>query len=302
MKKIYFIHEGKANYPAIKANKVLLANSFLMEEACFSEAQSREDITQSICWHMMGFYPKKLPSALTIHDYRSLSVGKFRWAKDRLKRYFNAKPDIRIIQPSIVSELGFNDDVPSVLLDVGISDAILSYRNKEIQKLYDFCYVGAMNSERKIHLMVDSFLHHFGDTKNLAMVGKADKNLIHLYKKNMNVLFLGPVCQEKVFEIIAGTNVIVCYFPDHFPHTTQTPTKLLEAAALGARILANDQLMNRSKSIEYNIKAVWGSTHDIFANLPEIKNWENNIGIDPTPMLWSTMIKNCGLLDRLKTK
>ena len=299
MRKIYFIHEGKANYPSIKGYKVLWDGVFDMDECSFEEALNKSDLADSICWHMMGFYSKKLPCTYTIHDYRSLSIGTGRRIKDFIKYIRNAKPDLRVIQPSILSELSFKDNIPHVLQDVGIADSIkdaIATKSSSGKYLYDFSYIGAMKTERKMELMIDSFLKHFGETNTLTLVGYPNASLVNRYKKYKQIIFTGLKTQQEVFEYIEKSKVSVCYFPNHYPHVVQTPTKLLEAAAMGARILANRQSMNEEKCDEYGINVHWGDTKDMFTNIPANLDWQNNNGINITPMLWSTIVEKSGII------
>ncbi|MCJ8145066.1 hypothetical protein MKI84_19255 [Ancylobacter sp. A5.8] len=288
-------------YPLVKAMKECYSDTYEMEEASFETASQKPDLGRSICWHMMGYYPKKLAAACTIHDYRSLSLGRGAWFKDRIKERLNARPDIRIIQPSIADRLHFFDRVDTYLLDVAISTAVLEYHKTDPDVFsYDFCYVGAMKAERKIEVMVDSFLRHVPQDKTLLMVGQPEPYLVERYRDQPNVRFTGPVPQRQVFDYVLDSNVTVSYFPNHAPHIFQTPTKMLEYAAIGGRILANEQAMNRFTAEKYGIKAAWGSSDDLFRSLPATTDWPTNMDTDPLPMTFERHLKESGLVERLQ--
>ena len=296
LRKIYFIHGGGAMYPLIKAMRIGYSHLFSIEECSFHDAAQKSDIAQAICWHMMGYYPSKLPAALTIHDYRSLSLGRFGWFKDRLKEMRNAKPDVRIIQPSIHSKMKFGDNVKTFLLDVAISDEILDFRFDPITAIeHTFCYIGSMKPERKLEVMIDSFLRNRPKTETLALVGHVERYLEQRYSNHRNILFTGPLSQRDAFHLVQKSSVAVSYFPEHFPHIYQTPTKLLEYAAIGSRILANRQTMNVIKANQYGINAVWRDTPDMFVNLPSQNEWADNSKIQVKPMMFRSHMQSSGV-------
>lgn len=300
--KIYFVHEGQAMYPLIRSMRECYADEFDMEECSFSEAEAKPDIGSSVCWHMMGFYPRNLNARLTIHDYRSLSQGRGMWAKDRIKELFCAKPGVRIIQPSIEKYLRFPDRVETYMLDVAISDFVLEYRyNVDASFEYDFCYIGAMKAERKMEIVLDSFLSRFGGQKKFVLVGNAEPYLIDRYDGVGGVRFLGAVPQRRAFEVVAASRIAVAYFPEHAPHRFQTPTKLLEYAAVGNRILANRQPMNIEKAEQYGIECVWRASGDIFQDVDsDDPTWVSNANISRDPLLFRTHMEASGVLNKLR--
>lgn len=298
--KIYFIHEGKAAYPEIAAYRSYLSRWFESEELSEKEAAGRSDISESVCWYIMGFYPGRLPARLVIHDYRSLSTGLARQLKDRLKSLVNAKPDIRIFQNEGVREaLGFADQTQAIMLPMGVPDFITASRSEPHERVADYCYIGAMSAERQSHLMIDSFLKRFASDRTLTLYGPHEDYLVRRYKKNPNIRFHGSVPQAALFDILTRVGACVCYFPNHYPHLLQTPTKMLEYAALGLRIIANDQAQCVATSRQYSIKCLWGSSSDMFAMAPDEIDWEDNRQVDVRPMLWSNVIKRSGIWEAI---
>lgn len=304
VQKLYFVHEGKAAYPELDAYKKFLAQSFAREDVTQEQAASRSDIAHSVCWHMMGFYPRRLPARLVIHDYRSLSVGRLRQLKDLMKRLFNAKPDIRIFQNTTVQKaLGFNDKVPTILLPMGVPDFIAQHRAtvKAVPEV-DYCYIGAMSAERRSHVMIDSFLKRFGSSKTLVLYGNPEPYLIERYRGHGNVQFAGNIPQAQLFDKLTRAGACVCYFPNHYPHLLQTPTKMLEYAALGLKIIANTQPISVATAKQYGINCQWGPSDDMFAGAPDLIDWPGNEALDPSEILWSTVIKRSGIAELIASQ
>jgi hypothetical protein len=297
LSKIYFVHEGKAVYPEINAYRDYFAGRTTAEEARFDELAAKPDLSRAICWHMMGFYPQRPAARLVIHDYRSLSVGRLPQIKDKIKRLFNSRPDIRIFQNEAVRDaIGFADGVPMVLLGMGVPAFTPEFRPVVRDEAdYDFAYIGAMSSERRTDLMLDSFLRRFGSTKTFLLLGTPEPSLAERYRANANIIFAGRMSQPDVFRKLARTRSAVNYFPAHYPHVLQTPTKLLEYAALGLRILANEQPQSRRTAEMYGIHALWGSTPDLFRNVPDELIWDDNLNLDASPLLWPSVIQASGV-------
>jgi hypothetical protein len=292
-----FIHEHKAAYPELAAYRDHFADRFAVGEVTPEAARADPRVGQSVCWHMMGFYRKRLPARFVIHDYRSLSVGTGRKIKDWIKGAANHKPDLRIYQnDSIKRALGFRDPVPELFLPMGVPDNILRYRDQpRIERIGDFCYIGSMLPERRIDTMITSFLRRYGSSKTLWLYGKADDHLRGAFEAHGNVVFPGLVPQAELFGKLRGFGACVCYFPNHYPHVLQTPTKLLEYAALGLRIIANEHPQSRISERQYGISCLWGSASDMFASAPDRIDWADNARLDPGQMLWSAVIGASGI-------
>jgi hypothetical protein len=295
--RVLFIHEHKAAYPEITAYRDYLSGRFAVGEATPEAARADPRLGKAICWHMMGFYPKRLPARFVIHDYRSLSVGFARKTKDRIKGLANHRPDLRIFQnDDIRGAMGFDDGVPELFLPMGVPDNILEYRNRPaVEPIGDYCYIGSMLPERRIDTMIENFLKRYGATKSLWLFGKADDSLKSTFAAHQNVVFPGLVPQAELFGRLGGFGACVCYFPNHYPHILQTPTKLLEYAALGLRIIANEQPQSRIAERHYGINCLWGDAADMFADAPDTLDWPDNSMLDPSPMQWSAVIGGSGI-------
>lgn len=300
--KIYFIHEGKAAYPEIAAYRTFFAGRFVCEEIRPEEVETKSDLAQSVCWFIMGFHRMRPEAACVIHDYRSLSVGRLHALKDLMKRFLNAKPDIRIFQNREMQQaMPFDDEVPTLYLPMGVPPFVVQYRRKgaDIRPVCDFCYIGAMSMERRSDLMIDSFLKRFGTDKLFHLYGSPEPALVARYRDCPNVVFCGSKSQEDVFAALQTTRVAVNYFPTHYPHRLQTPTKLLEYAALGLRILCNEQPQSRQVARDYDLSCLWGPAHDMFRQVPETLAWPDNSAFDPAPLLWPAVIAKSGIKEAL---
>lgn len=296
IRKISFVHEGKEAYPEVAAYRAFFGSILETEEISPSVLAAKDDLSDTICWHIMGHYPQRPEAALVVHDYRSLSLRPFAAIKDLIKKFSNARPDIRIFQNEAIQRaLGFKDSVPFALLPMGVPPEILLFRQEKPEPSHDFCYIGVISAERKTDRLLDSFLRRYGEGKSFVLYGNPEPAIAARYKNRPNIVFAGRKPQKELFPALLRARAAVNYFPLHRPHCFQTPTKLLEYAALGLRILSNEHPQSRRAADTYNIKSLWGPAQDLFRDAPDRLDWATNEGLDPAPFLWPDVIAHSGL-------
>lgn len=292
---IKFVHEGKAAYPDIVAYKNYFTDRYTTSECRPDEVADEGDTSRTICWAMMGFYPRDLGCAVTIHDYRSLSVGRLKRTKDRLKRFMNADPDLRFFQNDAIRRaLGFPMDERSLFLPMGVPSLFIENRDLVAEPRTDFVYIGSMLPERRCELMLDSFVDRFGSRKTFDLYGPPNTELENRYAGQANIRFHGLISQDKLPAILKSARVGVCYFPLHYPHVLQTPTKLMEYGALGMRVLANEHPQSRITAEQYGLNCLWGDTRNLFAAVPDDLDWQDNHAVNAAPMAWPAVIRASG--------
>ena len=221
-------------------------------DAC--RAVPREDL---VLWCIMGLYPSRRCASYVIHDYRSLSVEPFAAVKDGLKRFVNAQPDLRIFQNSAIEEvLGFCDGAPSVHLPMGLPEWIGEIEKQP--KLYDFGYLGAVNKDRGFDQIFESFLGRYDGRRTMLIIGPCEDAILRRWGGEAALTFMGALPQREALGKITAARVALALFPNHRPHCWQTPTKLLEYAALRLPIIANESAMVRTvaESLSVPIKFV----------------------------------------------
>ena len=231
MKKILFLHPGKANLPEISIYKKFFSRY------CFVNCQELSSYSLSdfdLIWQFMGVdfhFRKSIP---TIHEYASLSVGRGNRIKDFMKRWLNARPSMRIfLNPSIQDAYGFADDVPYCYRDMGVDHRFFEAPDPEI--MYDFVYVGAMDAHRKFHHVLDFFARN--PKHRILLIGKPSDDLYDAYKGYTNITFTGAVPYQDVSRLAKQAQYALNYIPDKFPYSLQTSTKLLEYVAMGMKVV-----------------------------------------------------------------
>jgi glycosyltransferase involved in cell wall biosynthesis len=255
----------------------------------------------------MGFYPKQLASDFVIHDYRSLSVGGSAGLKDIAKRYLNARPNLRIFQNTRQQNImKFNDDVPSVILPMGVPKWIFEVPQQppDAEDIADFCYIGDMSFERGFHLVIEAFLENFREVDaSLLLVGKPEPRLYERYAGKRGLVFAGALPQREALGLVARSSIAVSYFPYHRPHCYQTPTKLLEYAALGKKILCNDSPSNVACCEDLHINSIITSS-SIFTGMTAatIETAKPNHRANFTQLAWDNVIEKSNINSYISQK
>ena len=299
--EIVLIHQEGAHLPELAAYPDVLRERFDVRDSC----EPGEAGEQAILWFFMGFYPARTRARLVIHDYRSLSIGRFAAAKDLLKRLLQPKPDLRIfLNQAVQRRLGFRDNGPALTLDMGVPDWIGQYRSSATgidRPRYGFCYVGESSRERGTDRMLAAFLRSPYRSRGLVLIGRCETAVRRRFEGAPDITFAGVLPQRELFTEICGCDYAVSHFPAHRPHDFQTPTKLLEYAALGKRIIANRSPSNVRTARNEGISIVWAGD-DIFDDLQIGPGDPDNADFDYRDITWSARFARSGILERLDAR
>ena len=286
-----------AHYPEIQAYRSWLHDDFDTATGSVKQAAAHARRRPTVLWYLMGFFPRALDARAIVHDYRGLSVGPAAAFKDHCKRHLNHRPHVRIFLNNKVQEiLHFRDRVPFCHIDMGVPACVQTLRGQT--KRFDFCYLGEISRERGSQRMLAAFVRRYGQRKTFALIGRCCAAIRHAFARHANLLFLGARPHTEALRLAAQSRVGVCYFPYHRPHRWQTPTKLLEYAALHLPIVANDSPANIHALRLYRINAYLTGV-DVFATLPDQLELPSNRGVDATSWLWTSRLQQSGIKEHL---
>ncbi|MBR8129737.1 glycosyltransferase [Burkholderia ambifaria] len=303
--KIYILHPGRAHYPEIDAyTTYFTARGVEVVAGCLDDYARLAAPGDWILWCIMGFYPRALRARIVIHDYRSLSIGRAAPMKDWIKRHLQPTPDLRIFQNERLRDaLAFRDGVPACLLPMGVPDWIFTLAHEPVPAgpAGRFCYIGEMSIERRF----DDVLHAYQDYRRspddtLVLVGEPDPRIRARFANVPGIAFTGRLSQRDALRVVARSDYAVCYFPTHRPHCYQTPTKLLEYAALGKRILCNGSATHAALSRLLGIRCHMAG-RAIFDDLPApLPSIPSNDPARLRHMAWRTVIDESGVAEWLR--
>ncbi len=295
---IHFLHDNRAAYPEIAAYR-----EYFQQQAATSEGPEPPKAgslsVPLVMWRIMGFHPMRRRDAFEVHDYRSLSVGPAAIWKDRIKRLFNARPDLRIFQnETMARQMGFRDQ-SHIFLPMGVPNWIAGLRSPTGSDRHDFGYLGAISRERGFDRVIAQFLSRYPSGKTLLLIGPVEDAIRARFGDDARLVFTGMLPQRDALERLKEARVAVSVFPRHRPHAFQTPTKLLEYAALGLRILANDSPMNLATARALGLRVTF-TTDNVFTDAADdAASSPSNEDFDPTPLFWNSVIEQSEVGDRL---
>ncbi|TQR17337.1 glycosyltransferase family 1 protein [Psychrobacillus vulpis] len=294
--KIAFVNKGKSYLPEIKAYM-----DYINKQNGISAIEVYKDQKESIkkcdvVWNFMGFeMGRNNNNQFHIHEYCSLSVGKFSKQKDLLKRYLNSRPAGRVfLNEELFQLMNFKDNIPSLKRDMGISDSFYKASNK---KEYDFVYIGDINTARKLDILLTYFKTKNME-QNILLIGNVSNELYSRFKNNDNIIFTGKLNHEEVPTMASKAVYGINYMPDIFPFNIQTSTKLLEYCALGLKIITTDyKWVNQ---FENSRGARFFKLEDSLINFTR-ENIEKFDFITPNveDLKWESIFNNIGLLNYL---
>lgn len=298
MKKILIVKGEKAYLPEVYAYKEFLEKEKYQVKIT-SKPTMAEEKWADIIWRLMGIdlFNTKRKSKFLIHDYRSLSTTRL---KDQIKKNLNKKPNLRIYLNDTVKEgMNFKDEVPYLLIDMGIAKEFCVPNKEHITKCYKFIYVGAINRFREIDKILEWFIKSEFKNEKFLLIGTPEKEIYQKYKKFSQIIFLGKIDYFDIPKYLSKAEYAFCNIPNRYPYNEQTPTKYLEYVATNLKILAN-----RTKWIERFLESQKEQKTFLYDNLNEItkeslKKFEfNNINMEN--FVWENLLKKSKLLDVIR--
>jgi len=304
-KRIVFVHQGKAHLPELRAYASFFAQQgYEVVDVQYKDlmGMDRDFVKESILWYFMGFYHGKMTAKFIIHDYRSLSTGRFPHLKDYVKKYINHKPDLRVfLNEKVQQRLSFGDRLPYCLIDMGLPKYIANYREISEPKQFDFVYSGVVSRDRDLDKVIESFIKAYGKTRTLLLIGRYEESIKRQFEGYENIIFYGQVEQSEVFKLIQSAEYALCIIPCRYPHLLQTPTKLIEYLALGAKIIANPnpmviEILKRSGNMS---KVFLMDNRYCFPPVEALIRLKSAF-LNVEDYLWDKVIKRSGILDWLK--
>lgn len=296
MINVAFLHEGKSYMPEISSYVSYLNRTEDIRATVVTDAKLIDN-QYDLVWKVMGLDFKRTGDYALIHEYNTITVGKYSSLKDLIKRYANTKPDGRVFQNfDVLKTYHFNDNVPFIYRDMGINAQYYDLPN--VEKEYDFVYVGTMDASRELDKMLEAFKHN--PDLSIVLIGTPNEALVESYGHLDNVHFEGRVDYEKLPQIANKARYGMNYIPDIYPFNIQTSTKLLEYCAMGLDIVTTDYKW--INDFEASHEAQFFKLNSDLSNLTR-ENLEafNFQSPDLKNMEWGNHFDEIGLVDFIKT-
>lgn len=298
--KILFMRSEQAYLPEVDAYLTYF-NQLADFQAFDSSKLSPQELNYAdydIIWEFKGFGGVKRSQLndgqILIHEYLSLSTGSFPQFKDKLKSWFNEKPDMRIfLNKYIQQSMNFKDDVPYHFRDMGVAEAFLTQTKPEERN--GFVYVGAITPERDILTILDYFSKQ--TEAELYLIGHADDEIKNRYLESDNIRFLGKKNYDQIPELLNQFEYGINFIPDKFPFNKQTSTKLLEYVALDLKIISTKYEWVQHFEQENNLSFYYMDDKNPQINFNELDQYNFKGLANKDDLTWDNIITSSGILD-----
>ena len=298
---IAFVHDNKAILPETEAYCRFFSEYGVNCKVV--DKKTVDSIKRDVEWRLMGSDLKtSIPSIIRIHEYISASVPPYRLIKDRLKAILNARPDFRIFQNTYVSNaFSFRDNVPFGFREVGLFEEWLQPQQGNVQKEFDFVYLGSLHPLREPQRLLQCFAEGPLKDRSLLLISRDYDRLKQQYQAHTNIHFEGPVGYHEVKEWLPRARFGLNYMPDKAPFNQQTSNKFLEYAAIGLPVVSTGYQWVREFQQRYGgkylfVKAdlsdlTWEAVCNAEYGSPDLSDWT-----------WERQIQRSGILQFLNTK
>lgn len=297
MIKILFMRSANSYLPEIDAYIKYFNNTkdFLAYDS--RKVDYKEYGNFDVIWRFKGFKDSKIKDKILVHEYASLSTGKFPKVKNLLKSVFNEKPDLRVFLNSEVKNgFYFNDSLDFCYRDMGIDENFLL--NNDSKKDYEFIYVGAISKQRKIGVLLEEFKRK--QNCNICLVGKVEDEIFNEYKSSKNINFIGPIEHKDVPKILSKAIYGINYIPNEYPYNLQTSTKLLEYLASGLKVLTTSYNWVNNFESENDCRFYKLDSNNIQIDIREIEKFNYSANVNFEKYLWDNIIRNSNIEEKLK--
>lgn len=295
--KIIFIRSENAFLPEINAY-IDYFNRTRVFKAYDSSKLDHFDLEDfDVIWEFKGLSGvKKKKGQLLVHEYASLSTGKFPIVKNYIKSRFNEQPDLRIFLNETVKEgFNFNNDIDFCYRDMGIDKSFI--RQTEKTKEYEFVYVGSISKERGIDKLLNAFIA--SGSGKLCLVGNVENDIYNKFKHTKNVIFTGKVPYSSVPNIAGKAKYGINYMPNKYPYNIQTSTKLLEYLALGLKIITTDYKWIREFEKKNNCEFYKLNSKRWDLSVDKIEKFKFKYNFNPHEYLWDEVIRKSEVCEKL---
>ncbi|MEJ6024056.1 glycosyltransferase [Ramlibacter sp. PS4R-6] len=233
--RVHFIRGGASYLPELQAYAAHLAA--LGHESTVHADAGTVPADAQVLWWICGRVPRdaaaRWPRAYQVHEYASASVPPAAALKDRVKRWTHPRPQHRVFQSDWVRErMGFIDDVPWSLRDMGVPQAFFEARAAGAPE-FDLVYLGETT---RLAAFAAALAAIRDAGLGLLVVGAMDDSL---RAAAGHATCTGRIAQDEVPAQLLRARAGLNLMPGRLPFSEQTSTKVLEYLAVGLPVVGN---------------------------------------------------------------
>lgn len=232
-----------------------------------------------------------------VHEYHSLSCGRWRLAKDLVKRLAAPPPVGRIFsEPHIARRMRFGAGLPSLLRPMGF-DAAIAGCARIAEPDHDIVYCGTFARPG-----VTDTLAALGRTGwRVIAFGALDDASARARMADAGVELPGAIARDAVPAALARARFGLNVTPDLAPWNRQASVKTLEYAAAGLGIIANRYPWVEAFARDHGIAVHW--LDEVLARGPEAVATLQPTPADPDRVAyleWDRLLERAGFAEFIK--
>ncbi|MCC6598629.1 MAG: hypothetical protein IT559_07560 [Alphaproteobacteria bacterium] len=296
MKTILFEGPAHTYLPEIPAYIRFLSQNYPGFRAYNStEIKDYHPFDFDVVWRFMGL-DTLARGRYVVHEYNSLSAGKFPRVKNITKYMLNGFPKRRVFLNKIVrTGFPFSDKIPYGFRDMGIASHFFDVPPKPE---YDFVYAGSIHRGPEVLQMLEYFAHTLKEA-SILIVGSVNPDVMRHYAAATNITFAGRLHYTEMPEMIAKGRYGLNLVPDTYPYNVQTATKVLEYCALGLKVVSMKYRWAENFVQQKEGQFFWLSPDFSNLSLSALQAFDFKTP-DVENRRWRTVLEQSGVFDFLK--
>ena len=234
---VCFVKTGKSFLPEVYAYSDYLSKHNISNIICETETDAGE-INASLYYRFGGLLSHKIKTDVPeIHEYHTLSTGKWPYLKNMLKSVLSVRPVYySFLNKQVEQGYFFSRALPRFYRDMGADASLLAIRQHTGEKKYDICYFGSISNRSGI---VATLLQLAELGYQVVVGGSALEADIVKFKQCANLTYVGLCDRSQVASYYSQTRYGLNYVAAEYPLTKQTSTKVIEYLVAGLPIISN---------------------------------------------------------------
>lgn len=253
---------------------------------CVDGPDAIGDADIAIVFSIRDQWAARRSGAKVVHEYHSLSTGRFKAAKHLIKRVLAPRPAGRIfLNDHVAARYGFQGGTPAIVRPMGIDAeffgcALGSAPDKDI------VYCGSLGRSGVLPTIAKLAERGF----SLLVIGGVPDGTDLGAFTGLSVEFTGQLPREALPAALARARFGLNVTPDAYPYNVQTSTKTIEYAAAGLGIVSNRYRWIEDFAGERQASILWLDTLETSAQLV---TWVTK-PVDASDLLWSRVLDDAG--------
>ena len=253
---------------------------------CVDGPEAIGDADIAIVFSIRDQWTARRSGARVVHEYHSLSTGRFKAAKHLVKRVLAPHPAGRIfLNAHVAARYGFQSGTPAIVRPMGIDAEFFGCAAGGGTE-FDIVYCGSLGRRGVLSTIAELAGRGF----RLLVIGDVPEGTDFDVFTGLPVEFTGQLPREALPAALARARFGLNVTPDSYPYNIQTSTKTIEYAAAGLGIISNRYRWIENFASDRGAAILWLDR----LTSPEALASVTAAPVDVTDLLWSRILDDAG--------